>query len=59
MAAAKKSGGDAEDMKRKFRAALDRKKAAGHEHPQGEANGGGPGHEESAKTQRMFRRKSG
>lgn len=59
MAAAKKSGGDAEDMKRKFREALDRKKAADHDHPHSEADGADTGHEESAKTQRMFRRKSG
>ncbi|WP_298321648.1 DUF5302 domain-containing protein [Haloactinopolyspora sp.] len=58
MAAAKKSG-DADDVKRKFREALERKKAAGHTHPHDDAAASGPAHEESAKTQRLFRRKSG
>lgn len=58
MAEAKKSG-DEDDVKRKFREALERKKSAGHDHPQDEAAGGGPHKEDSAKTQRMFRRKSG
>lgn len=61
MAENKKSGKDAgaDDVKRKFREALERKKAADHDHPHDEAAGGSGGHEETAKTQRMFRRKSG
>ena len=58
MPAAKKSGGDADDVKKKFREALERKKGASHDHPHGEASGSGTAHE-SDKTQRMFRRKSG
>jgi hypothetical protein len=58
MAADKKdSGGD--DLKRKFREALEKKKTADHDHPHGDETSAGGGHEESAKTQRMFRRKSG
>lgn len=55
--AADTTGND--DIKRKMREALERKKAADHDHPHDEATGNGPSHEESAKTQRMFRRKSG
>ncbi|RIQ27098.1 hypothetical protein DY240_09985 [Jiangella rhizosphaerae] len=56
--AAKKSGGN-DDLKAKFREALERKKSADHDHPHDEAAGTGPSHEDAAKTQRMFRRKSG
>lgn len=60
MAAGKKSeGSDDDDVKRKFREALDRKKAVGHRHPQDDAGASAPAREESAKTQRIFRRKSG
>ncbi|HEY9410690.1 MAG TPA: DUF5302 domain-containing protein [Jiangellaceae bacterium] len=57
--AAKKSSGGEDDVKRKFREALERKKSADHDHPHDDVSGNGPGHEETAKTQRMFRRKSG
>jgi hypothetical protein len=56
--AAKKSGGN-EELKAKMREALERKKSADHDHPHDEASGTGPSHEDAAKTQRMFRRKSG
>lgn len=56
--AAKKSGGN-EELKAKMREALERKKAADHEHPDDQVSGTGPAHEDAAKTQRMFRRKSG
>lgn len=56
--AAKKSGGN-DDLKAKMREALERKKAADHDHPDDQASGTGPAHEDAAKTQRMFRRKSG
>lgn len=56
--AAKKSGGN-DDLKAKMREALERKKTADHDHPDDHASGTGPSQEDGAKTQRMFRRKSG
>lgn len=55
---AQKSSG-ADDVKRKFREALERKKAAEHEHPEGGPDGGpDQGQEQSAKTKPTFRRKA-
>lgn len=48
-----------DDLKRKMREALEKKKGADHDHPHDDVTGSGPSHEETAKTQRMFRRKSG
>lgn len=52
-------GTDNDDLKRKMREALERKKSVDHDHPHDSAGSTGPAQEESAKTQRMFRRKSG
>lgn len=56
--ATKKSGGN-DELKAKMREALERKKSADHDHPDDQASGNGPTHDDAAKTQRMFRRKSG
>lgn len=54
-----KSGAD-DEMRRKFREALERKQGKGQDdHPDDPLAGKGPQHEAGAKTQRMFRRKSG
>lgn len=57
MADQKSSGND--DVKRKFREALERKKATENEHPQDGPDGSPEqGQEQSAKTKPTFRRKA-
>lgn len=52
-------GGPAEDVREKFREALARKQGKEKGVPHHPDQTGGSAHTQSAKTQRMFRRKSG
>lgn len=54
-----KNSSSNDDVKRKFREALERKKAADHEHPPDDGPAGPEqGHEQKGKAQRMYRRKA-
>lgn len=56
------SSGSPDDVKQKFREALERKKnknaTSSDDHPDAGTSGPEQGHEQKAKTQRMYRRKA-